>query len=479
MSRMVARTAGLPRRDGETAGAQRRIVREMRQGLRAGRGGGRPDPRAGVVGAGDRRTTAAQGRAARRPALWAGPAARRQRPLLGGTMRAVRHFDRSDVVAALAIGSIGLLMLGAQPVVLGELVERKVISLEGVGIVAMGEIIAIGVGVALGDALLATTRMRLVAVVAALLAALFDFGSLALSTDLAFVIERAFAGLSEGVLMWATTCVIVRSRAPERLAGAFLVTQTLAQAAVAALLAVVVVPRFGWQGAFAALGILSAAAALVAPLLPASLEPLKAEGAAKLRVSPAVVLTLAVIFCEMATLGALWAFLEPLGTRAGLDSRDRPDDRLRRAGDAGDRRPGRHRAGRALAAGAHARRAAALVLGAITLTIGLAPGPAPIRFTLLCAAFGFVWLFMMPFHIGLALRVDPAGQVAMLAPAAQLTGSAFGPLVVSLIVVGDDAGPAPFVSASFRAGCACRPRRACADARAARGRRSRSEFYGG
>ena len=83
-------------------------------------------------------------------------------------MRAVRDFDRSDVAAALAIGSIGLLMLGAQPVVLGELVERKVISLEGVGLVAMGEIIAIGVGVALGDALLATTRMRFVAIVAAL-----------------------------------------------------------------------------------------------------------------------------------------------------------------------------------------------------------------------------------------------------------------------------------------------------------------------
>ena len=89
------------------------------------------------------------------------------------------------------------------------------------------------------------------------------------------------------------------------------------------------------------------------------------------------------------------------------------------------------------------------ILGAITLTIGVAPGPAPIRFAVLCAIFGFVWLFMMPFHIGLALRADPAGRVAVLVPAAQLTGSAFGPLVVSLIVVGDDAGPAPFVSAAF------------------------------
>ena len=363
-------------------------------------------------------------------------------------MRAVREFDRSDVAAALAVGSIGLLMLGAQPVVLGELVERKVISLEGVGLVAMGEIIAIGVGVALGDALLATTRMRFVAIVAALATAAFDFGSLALSSDAAFVAERAFAGLSEGVLMWATTCVIVRSKAPERLAGAFLVTQTLAQAAVAALLATVIVPRFGWQGAFAALGILSAAAALIAPLLPASLDPLKAEGAPKLRVSPAVVLTLAIIFCEMATLGALWAFLEPLGTRAGFD----PETAQTIVsgvlvmqvigGLAATALAERLPPGQTLAV-------AAAILAAIALAIGVAPGPAPIRFAVLCAAFGFVWLFMMPFHIGLALRVDPAGQVAMLAPAAQLTGSAFGPLVVSLIVVGDDAGPAPFVSAGF------------------------------
>jgi len=363
-------------------------------------------------------------------------------------MRAVRAFDRSDVVAALTAGSIGLLMLGAQPAVLGELVERKVISLEGVGLVAMGEIIAVGVGVALGDALLKTTRMRLVAVAAALATAVFDFASIGLGSDAAFVAGRALAGLSEGVLVWVTTCVIVRSSAPERLAGAFLVAQTLAQAAVAALLALLVVPRFGWQGAFAALGVLSAAVALVAPFLPPSLDPLAASGAPKLGVSGPVALTLAIVFCEMATLGALWAFLEPLGVRAGFDSETAQtivSGVLVMQVIGG------------LVATALAERlppartlaVAAATLGAITLTIGVAPGPAPFRFAALCAVFGFVWLFMMPFHIGLALRADPAGRVAVLVPAAQLTGSAFGPLVVSLIVVGDDAGPAPFVSAAF------------------------------
>jgi predicted MFS family arabinose efflux permease len=363
-------------------------------------------------------------------------------------MRAVREFDRSDVAAALAVGSIGLLMLGVQPVVLGALIERKVISLEGVGLVAMGEIIAIGLGVALGDALLATTRMRLVAVAAALATAVFDFGSLALTSDAGFVAGRALAGLSEGVLVWVTTCVIVRSSAPERLAGAFLVAQTLAQAAAAALLATVIVPRFGWQGAFAALGVVSAAVALAAPFLPASLLPLASGGASKLSVSPAVVLTLAIVFCEMSTLGALWAFLEPLGTRAGFDPQSAQAIVSGvlvmqvlgglTATVLAERLP----PGRTLAA-------AAVILGAITLTIGVAPGPAPERFAVLCAVFGFVWLFMMPFHIGLALRVDPVGRVAVLVPAAQLTGSAFGPLVVSLMVVGDDAGPAPFVSAAF------------------------------
>jgi len=55
----------------------------------------------------------------------------------------------------------------------------------------------------------------------------------------------------------------------------------------------------------------------------------------------------------------------------------------------------------------------------------------------------------MPFHIRLAFRADAAGRVAVLVPAFQLLGSAFGPLVASLIVTGDDARPVPLVCASF------------------------------
>ena len=52
----------------------------------------------------------------------------------------------------------------------------------------------------------------------------------------------------------AITGVSVRSPKPDRLAAIFVVTQTLTQAGVAALLALLVIPDFGWQGGFLTLG---------------------------------------------------------------------------------------------------------------------------------------------------------------------------------------------------------------------------------
>ena len=90
-----------------------------------------------------------------------------------------------------------------------------------------------------------------------------------------------------------------------------------------------------------------------------------------------------------------------------------------------------------------------LVLGAIPFAMHGLPPSATMRFALLCAAFGFAWMFLMPFHISLAFRADPTGRVAMLIPAMQLLGTAFGPLVASLMVRGSDAGSVSSVSLGF------------------------------
>lgn len=78
------------------------------------------------------------------------------------------ELSAAEVAAALAIGSAALLVLGLQPILLGELLEARQVTLEGVGLVAMAEIVALGVGVLLGDLVQPLMRLRSVTALAAL-----------------------------------------------------------------------------------------------------------------------------------------------------------------------------------------------------------------------------------------------------------------------------------------------------------------------
>ena len=82
-----------------------------------------------------------------------------------------------QVQAALLLGSLALLILGLQPLLLGELFTSGRASLDGLGLVAMGEIIARGLGVIAGEAL--GPRLGLPAVLwpATLLAVAADLAS--------------------------------------------------------------------------------------------------------------------------------------------------------------------------------------------------------------------------------------------------------------------------------------------------------------
>lgn len=360
-------------------------------------------------------------------------------------------FSSSQIGSAMLLGSVALLMLGLQPILLGELVARGVITMEGVGLIAMGEIVTLGLGVAASDALLPLARYRTIAVVAALAAALLDGATSLASGDAQIAALRAAAGLAEGVLMWVTTSVIVRAYLPDRLVALFMVTQTLTQAGIAALLAAWIVPAAGWRGGFHFLGLLTFLAAFLALGLPTGLRPLVAPSASKLQWSPATVLPLAVAFLQMAALGALWAYLEPIGLARGLDAQ---------ASQAVVSQVLFMQVAGGCAAIALVRRfgtsitltTGGAVIAAIAVGIHILPAGEIAGFALLSALFGFAWLFLMPFHVALAFRADPKGRVAVLVPAAQLLGSAFGPLVASLVVTGDDTAAVPVVSVCFALG---------------------------
>ena len=158
-----------------------------------------------------------------------------------------QQFSGRAIGAALVIGSVGLIILGVQPIV-GALLDQHLISLDEVGVVAMGEIITLGLGVAIGDVALPISHHKLITALAALVAAGFDVGTLFASNFAGFALTRIADGFAEGVLLWVATNTIVRTAKPDRLVAIFMVVQTLAQSGMAALLASLVVPRGGWQG---------------------------------------------------------------------------------------------------------------------------------------------------------------------------------------------------------------------------------------
>lgn len=353
-----------------------------------------------------------------------------------------------QLAGALAIGTIAVLMVGVQPILLGALVEAGHVSLEGVGIVAMAEIIMLGLGVVLGDTLLPGARLRPITILAALCAAALDLLTLQAVGDGGMAAVRAGAGLAEGVLIWGTTGVIVRTAQPARIGGVFFVLQTIAQALLGLALANAIIPRWGWPGGFVALGLLALLPCLLAFVQPARLSPLAPPAISGFRWSARTLQPLAVVFLQLAALGAFWAYLEPLGQAVGLNAQ----------------------AAQSLVAavlvmqvigGSVAALAVrrwplvaalllcSLALAAVTTTIHQLPAGGVRTFSIACALFGFVWLFMLPFHIGLAFRADPSGRLAGLVPAAQLLGSAFGPLTASFVVDGNNASAVPLLSAGF------------------------------
>ena len=105
--------------------------------------------------------------------------------------------------------------------------------------------------------------------------------------------------------------------------------------------------------------------------------------------------------------------------------------------------------------------AASTALIAVAAAVYRLPSGGTVQFALVCAVFGFVWLIVLTFQVGLAFRADPSGHVAMLVPALQLLGSACGPLVASFAIEGDDATGVPLVSGGFALAavptCCCRP----------------------
>lgn len=333
--------------------------------------------------------------------------------------------------ACLGTGSIGLLILGAQPVLLGPLVLEHRINDSGVGALVTIEIIAIAAGSIAGPKLLRALSPRVVALACALLLAVTN-ALIVKRHGLGWLLPlRAVAGFAGGLLVSIAMVAIAHSAKPERMSGIFLAVQTLLQLVVAAC-----IPSLLWNGSRADAGFVVLAGAaiptlLLAPALPAQLRPADStKSKAGISLQALVALITAGMF--LGAIVAVWGYLgvwlgqhghapsveatavsitllfQVLGALAAVKWSDSLPDR-----------------------GVIAGAAVAEALIAIGM---LSASGQPLVIYIASAAFGFIWLFTLPSFTGLLIEIDPARRAVLYVVAAQLTGAAALPTLAAMLV---------------------------------------------
>jgi MFS transporter, DHA1 family, inner membrane transport protein len=341
---------------------------------------------------------------------------------------------KRQLSVALLVGSIALLISGVQPILYGAMVNEQRLSLDTMGLIIMAEIVALGIGAGLAVKLPLTKFRQIVLAAGAIVVACNMLTILHVSLLILFAI-RIGAGLAEGVLVWSTACVIVRTRIPERNSGMFSVGQVLVQAVFASVLTSQVMPHYSWRGGFIALAIAVLLCTSLGVVLPTRLGPVSEAQTGPFTWTRMMLLSLAIGFLQQAGLGAAWAYLEPLGQSVGMS--DMQAESLISTvlcvevagGVAGTILARRLAPSVGVALGA-----AGTIVSAIGMLI--APKGAIAEFSTFAMIFGFFWPFVMPYNLGMALKADPSGKIGTLLPAAQVLGVAFGPLIAALLIDG-------------------------------------------
>jgi hypothetical protein len=332
------------------------------------------------------------------------------------------------------VGVAGIMIAGLQPLLLGTMALEGRISANQLGQAATAELLAIGLAAFLTGAALKPERMKIIAVVMALLLAGLDAATPLVEGD-AITLMRGLAGLPSGVLMWVALALIARTPRPETWSGIYLTVQTLAQFVLATLMAATVVPAYGSGGGWLALAAFCVATAAFALFVPDRLAPLaRTEGHSALPGVRGWIALLSAFLFSAFTIG-VWVYAEPISRQAG---HVQAITGLAVSVSLACQVLGGLAA--TLLAGRINWLWTVLVSAALAMAVlyGFYTLPSPEAFILLSGAFGFLWLFVLPFLVPMVIEADPTRRAAVLIGGAQVLGASFGPFIASLLVTDAD-----------------------------------------
>jgi len=340
-------------------------------------------------------------------------------------------FGGVEAGAAIAIGVVSLLIAGVLAVLLGGLADEHRLSAAGIGLAATFEALTMGITTGLAGVFLKARRLRLLGVGATLALAVLDLATIRLH-DGGILTVRALAGIPKGLLLWITIGMIARTATPERWSAVLFTALTAAQLAVATIFAAVILPRFGANGGFIFLAVVSLAGLVIAGFVPDHYPPLPdagqgSGGAPPLRGWIALIGT----FVFVSSTGAVGIYLVPLAHQAGLNASV--------AQTALSASLAAQIVGAALAT-IVAGRVGYFVVFVIGTVFALATwavyGFAAPAWMFIGATTlqGLVGMFVTPFLVPMTIEADPSRRAAVQSGAAQLLGGAFGPFAASMAV---------------------------------------------
>lgn len=352
------------------------------------------------------------------------------------------------IAACFVVGTVALMILGVQPVLLEALTSAHRLTNAEVGPLATIEDLALALGAAIGPGWMRRGSIRSKAVALSLLLTGAHLGIYLADSTLLLDLFRAFAGLLEGLVLSAALVILIHHSQPDRLNGAFLGLSTLPQALMAYAVPAWITPRLGEGGGFLVLAGLSLVSAGVALRLPGRSERAQAEPAAPTRWRAPIVLALAAVALQNAAIGGAWTYL-PL-----LVDQHHFAPVLGGVAVAGGLLFQVAGAGAVAAWGRRLPYRPSLVIGALCQTgviTVLAFAGAPWLFVGPALLFGLFWLALSPFQVRLLIGLDPSRGAAMLLTAVTLVGLSLGPAIAAVGVHGAVVTGALMIAAALMA----------------------------
>ena len=356
-----------------------------------------------------------------------------------------QRFSRAQTIAVLVVGIVGVLIPGLQPQLLGAMAIEGRADAVLVGHLATVEMLAMGIAAGGASFVLPIGRVRAIAAVALIAAAIAD-GLTTMLNGPMLLFARGGAGLAEGILIWIAIQLITRMANPARWSGVYLGAQTLAQFGVSTILAAWIIAPFGAAGGFLALAVITAMGSIAIVWLPSHfvpvLQPHQDHGA---RIPMRGFVGLTGVLLYLAAIVSVWVYVEPLAIERGVPlamiAAIAPLSLAMQVVGAG--------LATLLAARLPALPAIALaVLAHLAVLTVMATATDPTIFLVATSLFGMAWLFAMPFHVTAIIAADRSLRAAGLIGGAQLLGSSIGPFVAAQLINGGHIAPIVWIAAA-------------------------------